>query len=914
MSRARPSLDAGERAFCALLVLYSRSFRERFSDEMLAFFRARRTEARHRGRRGMLRLWRHLVVDVGLSAPVERFRGLLATLGGSAATTADAAMYPDVPWSSPFYLEREESMDALRQDLRFALRTLRGRPAFTLLAVLTLALGIGATTAIFSVVNAVLLRPLPWPHPEQLVLVWGTRGEVRQNGVAYLDYLDWRQQSRSFKSLGVIRGQSVNLTGGDQPERVIGSFVTSNVFEMLGATPAQGRFFSPQETEIATKQAVAVITDDFWRTRFGARPDMIGRMLVLNGLPFTVIGITRPGISAPLGTPDVWMPIGYYPNKGDLELRGRQGVLVLGRLNAGVTAERAQSDLDAVSRRLADTYPATNAGIGANVQSLTDQIVGLVRTPVLIVLGAVAIVLLIACANVANLQLARAAARRRELSVRTALGAGRSRLARQLLTESLLLSVAGGALGIALARWGVTALAAELAAQVPVHGEISLDASVLLFALAVTLGAGILFGSAPAWHYSRADVHDALTVREDSRTGRSGRPALRSTLVAAQIALSVVLLVSAGLLTRSLAALSRVNPGFDPSHTFTLQFRLPVAKYKTEAQIADMFTRTLDEMRRVAGVESAALVRATPLNGNGESSPYFIADKPIADPQAAPTAQLNIVSPGYFATLRIRRLSGRDFTVDDRAGTMPVTIINEQLARKAWPNESAVGKHIRLGGDDAPWATIVGVVATVKHFRLSEDPLDQAYVSYLQRPLIFTEAVVRASGDPGALANAMRAAVWRVDRDQPVWRVRTMDRVLEEARGGPKLTVGLMAAFASLALVLAAIGVYGVMSYAVARRTQEVGIRMALGARRGQVLSMVLREGMRTTVIALVVGLAVAAATTRLLASQLFGVSAADPLTFVAVPALLAVVAFAACYLPARRASRVDPIVALRAD
>ena len=641
---------------------------------------------------------------------------------------------------------------------------------------------------------------------------------------------------------------------------------------------------------------------------------MIGRTLVLNGLPFTVVGITRPDVSAPLGTPDVWMPIGYYPNKGDLELRGRPGVLVLGRLKASVTRERAQGDLDAVSRRLAAAYPTTNAGIGANVQSLADQIVGPVRTPMLIVLGAVGIVLLIACANVANLQLARAAARRRELSLRTALGAARSRLVRQLLTESLVLSVAGGALGIVLARWGVMALAAQLAAQVPVHGEISLDASVLLFALAVTLGAGVLFGSAPAWQYSRADVHDALTVREDSRTGRIGRPVLRSALVAAQIALSVVLLVSAGLLTRSLAALARVKPGFDPTHTLTLQFRLPVAKYKTESQIADMFTRALDEIRRVPGVESAALVRATPLNGNGESFPYFIGDKPIADPQTAPTAQVNVISPGYFSTLRIRRLAGRDFTMEDRTGAMPVAIINEQLARKAWPTESAVGRRIRLGANDAPWATVVGVVGTVKHFQLSEDPLDQAYVAYLQRPLIFTEAVVRASGDPGALANAIRAAIWRVDRDQPVWRVRTMDRVLEEARGGPKLTVGLMAAFATLALVLAAIGVYGVMSYTVARRTREVGIRIALGARRGQVLGMVLREGMRTTAVALLVGLVAAAAATRLLASQLFGVSAADPFTFAVVPTLLGIVALAACYLPARRASRVDPVVALRAE
>ena len=906
------SRDFSERVFAALLVCcYPPSFRARFGDEMLGFFLARRAEARHRhGFHGSLRLWRHLVLDVLMSAPIEWLR----LMSSSAARAELEPAEVDVPWSSPFYLDREETMDALRQDVRFALRTLRGRPAFTLIAVLTLALGIGATTAIFSVVNAVLLRPFPWPDANRLVLVWGTRGSTRQNGVVYLDYLDWQKQSRSFDALAVMRGQSVNLTGGDRPERVIGSFVTANMFPVIGATPAQGRVFTDDETEVGTKQPVAVISDDFWHSHFGGRADVIGRTLILNGVPFTVIGVTGPETTAPLGTPDVWMPIGYYPNAGDLELRGRPGVLVVGKLKSNVSVERAQSDLDAVSRRLAGEYPATNAGTGANVQPLVDQIVGPVRTPILIVLGAVGIVLLIACANVANLQLARAAARRRELSVRTALGAGRSRLIRQLLTESLLLSLVGGVLGIIIARWSVALLASQVAAAVPVNGTVGLDGSVLLFAAIVTVGAGILFGSAPAWQYSRADVRDALTVRADGGASRSSRLTLRSVLVAAQIALSVVLLVSAGLLTRSLAALSRVDPGFDASHALTAQFRLPAAKYKSEPQIAAMFTRALEEMRRVPGVESAALVRATPLNGNGESYPYYLAGQPITDPEKAPTAQLNIVSPGYFATLRIPRLAGRDFTMDDRAGTGPVVVVNEQLARRAWPNESPIGKTIRIGGDDAAWATVIGVVGNVKHFRLSEDPLDQAYIPYQQRPLIFTEVVVRTTGDPAAVANAIRAAIWRVDRDQPVWRVRTMSSVIDEARGAPKLAVWLMTAFATLALVLAAIGVYGVMTYAVARRTQEVGIRIALGARRHQVLMMVLRDGMRTTVVALIVGLAVAAMATRLLASQLFGVSATDPLTFVVVPVLLGAVALVACYLPARRASRVDPIVSLRAE
>jgi putative ABC transport system permease protein len=896
--------DLGERAFHVLLLLYPPSFRARFAGEMVTFFNARRREVRHRGGpRAALRLWRHLLLDVLLSAPVQWLRPPLAQ---------DAAE-PDVPWASPFYLQREDSMDALRQDIRFALRMLRARPTFTFVAVLTLALGIGATTAIFSIVSAVLLRPLPWPDADRLTLVWGTRGSMRQNGVVYLDYLDWRAQTRSFASLGVIRGQSVNLTGGDRPERVTGEFITANVFRMLGNTAQQGRLFSDAETELGTAQAVAVITDGFWRSHFGGRSDALGSTLVLNNQPFTVIGVTRRGASEPLGTPDVWLPIRYYPNQGDLDHRGQPGVLVVGEIKPGISLASAQADLDAITHRLSEQYPATNAGVGAYVQSLDDVVVGTVRTPMLIVFGAVAIVLLIACGNVANLQLARAAARRRELSVRTALGAGRPRLMRQLLTESIVLSVAGGALGILLARWGVTALASELLASVTVHGKVGLDTPVLLFAVAVTVAAGILFGSAPAWQYSRADVHEALTIRGDTVTS-AGKTGLRAMLVACQIALCVVLLVSAALLTRSLIAIAHVRPGFDSSNTLTLQFRLPVTKYKTDAQIADMFTRALTELRQVPGVQNAALVRATPLNGNGESFPYALADKPIADGHLAPIAQTNIVSPGYFETMRIPRFAGRDFTMQDRDGTGAVAIVNDRLARHAWPNESAIGKRIRVGGPDAPWATIIGVVGTVKQFRLSEDPLEQVYLCYLQKPLIFTEAVVRTTGNPGSLASAVREAIWRVDRDQPVWHVRTMDDVLDEARGGPRLLVSLMGAFAVLSLVLAAVGIYGVMSYTVARRTHEVGIRIALGARRGQVLGMVLRQGMRTIVPALAVGLAAAVATSRLLSSQLFGVSTMDPLTFTAVPLFLGIVALAACYLPARRASRVDPIVALRAD
>ena len=806
-------------------------------------------------------------------------------------------------------------MDVLRQDVRYAVRALRRRPGFAIVAILTLALGIGANTAIFSVVNAVLLRPLPWPHADRLTVVRQTRAGEPERGAPYLEFLDWRREVASFERLGVIRGQSVNLTGGDMPDRLIGSFATAAALDVLGATAAHGRLFAAAETELPTRQPVAVVSDAAWRTRFGARADVVGSTLVLNGQPFTVVGILRPAFEAPFGTPDVWLPIGYYPNAGDLETRGRSGVLVIGRLAPGATLAGAQAELDVVSRRLAAELPATHASLGADVEPLEDQVVGDARAPLAIVLAAVVTVLLIACANLANLQLARAAGRRRELSVRAALGAARTRLMRQMLTESLLLAAVGGGAGLLLAVWGARALGALAAESLPVYGAVAIDGPVLLFALGATLLAGLLSGVAPAWQHSRAEAQGTLAVRGVGGGARAGRarPGLRDVLVMAQVALCVVLLVSAGLLGRSLAALSRAQPGFDARHVLTLQFRLPPAKYTNEAQIADMFARTLAEVRAVPGVERAALVRATPLNGNGDQQPYLASGQP--EVRDLPTLQLNLVSDGYFETMAIPRLAGRDFTAQDRAGALPVAIVNARLARRAWPGTSAIGQRLRVGdAEGGTWATVVGVVGDTRHFALGEEPLEQAYLPTLQRPLIFTEVVVRTSGAPLDVADAVRRAVWRVDRDQPVWGVRALDAVIARSLGAPRATMGLTVSFALLALLLAAVGVYGVTSYVVARRTHEVGIRMALGAPGAQVLRMVVRQGMTTIVIALAIGLAASAATTRLLASQLYGVGARDPMTFAAVPLLLAAVALVACWIPARRASRVDPIVALRSD
>jgi putative ABC transport system permease protein len=638
---------------------------------------------------------------------------------------------------------------------------------------------------------------------------------------------------------------------------------------------------------------------------------------MLNGQSFTVIGIMRPRFSAPLGTPDVWLPVGYYPNKVELNARGRGGVLVLGKLKRDVALERAQAELDRVCTQLTKLYPTSNAGLGASIQTIKNTLVGDSRAPLLLVLGAVALVLLVACANVAGLQLARAATRRRELSVRAALGAGRDRLVRQLLTESLVVSIAGGLAGIASAYAAVAWLGSAAANLFPYSTDIRLSPGVLGFAALVTLATGILFGVGPSWQASRVRTQETLATRAEISSDRV-RVRSRRTLVIGQMALSVVLLVSAALLTRSLLALTRMNPGFDPQHVLTLQFRLPVTKYDSDGRIADMFTRTLAEIRGVAGVQHAALVRATPLNGNGETFRYEMDGRVTADLASLPTAHRNLVSPDYFATMDLPRLQGRDFTPEDREGGEPVAIVNAQLAAKIAPGDSAIGHRIRLRDVDRPdWAVVVGVVGNAKHFQLEEAQLDQVYLPYTQRPLIFTEVVVRVVptvSDPMTVANSVRSAIWRVDPDQPVWRVRPLTLSIEGALGARPFIMWLLTSFAIIAVVLAVIGVYGVMSFIVARRRQEMGIRIALGAPAGQVLGLVLRQGLRTIAVAIAIGLGLSLAAARALESQLFGVTRMDPLTFAAVPILLAAAALAACYLPARRASQVDPVIALREE
>ena len=893
-----------EWTFEVVLRLYPESFRAEFADEMRAFVQARAAESRYASPWGAAHLWIHVLWD-GLAGAV-RERAIARRQRHDAAPAASVSSYP-LPDAYP----PEEIMVTLINDVRYAVRTLRRRPGFTLVSAITLALGIGATAAIFGVIDGMLFRPLRYPAPEQIVVVNMTRGTSLREPPAYPDFLDWREQSRSFQSLAVVRFQSMNLTGRDTPERLSGSFVSASLFPLLGAEPIAGRVFSPDETEIGTARPVAVMSEGVWRRRFGADPGIVGRAIVLNGQPFTVIGII-PSTFTFFGGTDVWLPITYYPNTAGLT-RKDHSMTVVGRLRAEVTVAGAESEMRAIAARVAERYPAENGGTGAHVESLHALLVGDVRAPLYIVMGAVALLLLIACANVANLQLSHAVARRREMSVRAALGAGRQRLARQLLTESVILSVIGGVLGLVVAYGGVAVLVKIIPIDLTFFSPISVDARVMAFAALIAIGTGVVFGLAPALHASRTNLNDALATRTGGLAARVGRVELRGVFVIAQIALSVVLLVGAGLLARTLVKLQQVDLGFDTSNLLTMEFRLPATKYTEPRQISDFFTRAVTELRSVPGVRDAALARAVPLSGNSDGRAYAVAGAPAPEKGRAPTLQLNTVSPGYFRTLRLPLIAGRDVDEHDGADAPRVVVINETFARREWPNGSALGQRIRFV-DSEQWLTVVGVARDAKHFGPSDEPRPQAYIPYMQAPQIFTSVVVRANRDAMALAPAIREAIWRVDRDQPVWKVRTMESLVDDALGSKRVLLGLIGAFATVAVLLAGVGIFGVMSFAVTQRTHEVGVRMALGARGSEVLRLIVGQGLRLTAIALVIGLIAASGAMRLLANQLFGVTPSDPVTFAAVPLVLGAVATIACYLPARRASRLDPLVALRRE
>jgi putative ABC transport system permease protein len=821
-------------------------------------------------------------------------------------------------------------METLLQDLRYGVRMLMKRPGFTAIAIIALALGIGANTAIFSVVNAVLLRPLPYDEPDRLMIVKETnlpRGLADMN-IALPDFQEWRDRNQVFEHIAAYTADSYNLTGANEPERVRGLMTSGDLFPLLRVNPILGRTFSPEEEQFGNHRVV-ILSYGLWARRFGADPGIIGRGITLNGNLFAIVGIMPKSFQYPDADVALWTPLAFAPDDSN-NTRGNHFLTSIARLKPGVTQEQAKADVVAITAQLEQQYPE-NAGVGADIASLREETVGSIQTSLLILLGAVGFVLLIACANVANLLLARAAARQKEIAIRTTLGAKRTRIIRQLLTESVMLALAGGILGMLLALWGVDALVGLTPDELPRFSEIQVDGRVLGFTLLVSLLTGIIFGLVPALQTSKPDLNESLKEGSRGSTGGVTSHRVRNALVVAEIAFSLMLLIGAGLMINSFARLRSVNPGFRPENVLTMLIALPDAKYPDSRpeQKSGFFRELIERVSALPGVESAAASSKLPLGGGSTGKLFTRQDRPAPTSiESIPLIQYFQVSPGYFQTLAIALDKGRFFDERDNADGPTVAIINETLANRFFPGEDPIGKVVLTGvpeemvppgllppGFRFPRLKIVGVVRDVRHDGLAEQVRPEIYVPHAQGGAFETRnamyLAVRTTGDPQSLTAAVRSQVTAIDKDQPVANVTTMESRLADSLARQRFSTLLLSIFACLALLLAAVGLYGVMSYAVAERTHEIGIRMALGAQPSDVMRMVARQGLMLTAAGVSIGLLAAFALTRLMSSLLYGVSATDPATFAIISALLAAVALLACALPARRATKVDPIIAL---
>jgi putative ABC transport system permease protein len=802
----------------------------------------------------------------------------------------------------------------LLQDLRYAARMLWKNPGFTTVAVLALALGIGANTAIFSVVNTVLLRPLPYKAPEQLVMVWedATSHGYPRDTPAVANYVDWRDQNSLFSGMAAISDSDFNFTGAGDPERLKGRRVSANLFPLLGVEPQLGRVFTAAEDQPGT-QRVAVLSHRLWQRRFGGDPSIIGKTLTLNDESYTVVGVMPARFQFPANDDELWVPISFTAQEA--ANRNRHYLEVLGRLKPGVTLEQAQAEMTTIGARLQQQYPQSNTDLGVAVTSLQEHLVGDIKPALLILLGAVGLVLLIACANVANLLLARAAIRQKEIALRVALGARRWRLLRQFLTESLLLATFGGIVGLVIAYVGLLVLGSFIPENISQARDISLDLKVLGFTLGVSLLTGLIFGFAPAIQAARFNQSETLKEGgRDSVTGRSGKR-LRGLLVTAEVAVSLVLLIGAGLLINSFLRLRNIDPGFRTDNLLTMKIELPEPKYEAYERRAAFYTDLVQRVQSLAGVRSAAVTTNLPLYRQGNSTSVRLEGKPDPPPGQERIVVTRIISPGYFDTMSIPLLAGRQLSDQDTDTTQNVVVISETMARRFWSGEDPVGKRIAAGRvrSDADWIQVVGVVKDVRQFELNAEPRPQMYLSYRQAGFFAPEdLVVKTDVEPASLAASVRKAVWEIDKDQPVSNIRTMDEILAESIARQRFSMLLLGIFAGVALLLAAVGIYGVMSYSVAQRTHEIGIRMALGAETGAVLKLAVGYGLKLVIAGVVIGLIAAFALTRLLATLLFGVTPTDPATFVVISVLLICVAAIASYIPARRATKVDPLVALR--
>ena len=815
-------------------------------------------------------------------------------------------------------------METLINDIRFGLRGLIKRPGFTSIGIVTLALGIGANTAIFSVVNATLLRPLPFKDPDRIVMGWGYIPKFAQRTDKFPssagNYLGLVKQTQTFDQLAAFRQWSWQLTHAGDPEQLQGVRVSANFFEALGAAPLLGHTFTSEQDQEGASPVV-IISHRLWQKEFGSDRGVVGKTLTLNGRTMTIVGVMPRDVEFPGGANmipglqfatknDIWMPLAM-----DAQERNNHGSLnlaMIGRLKAGITIPQAESELSAIESSL----PLGRVSYSVKLIPLQKQMVGNIQRLLLVILATVTFVLLIACANVANLLLARASARRKEMAIRGALGAGRFRIIRQLLTESVLLSSAGGLLGFVLAVWGTPLLVSFIPEKVPRIHEINVDLRVFGFALLISVTTGIVFGLAPAIHAARVDLNESLKEGARGTTGGWRQNRLRGFLIVSEVSLAVVLMIGAALLTKSFVRLMDVKPGFDPSHTLTMEVLLPTvppSKYaKDEEQVA-FFQQVLDRLNHSPGVKAAGAVLSLPLTGAEESTDLFIEGRPTPAPSERPETDYTVVSPDYFRALQIPLLKGRELSDHDRKDTPAVAIINEALAQRYWPNEEPLGQRIRIGFEkDA--REIVGIVGSIKQSTLSAAARPAMYVPYAQLPAGGLSIVIRTDGDPMSLAALARTQVHSVDPSIPVTNIRTMDEVFSTSVEQQRFTTLLVGLFGGLAVALAAIGIYGVMGYSVTQRRQELAVRMALGARTRQVLQLVLRDGVVLASLGVIVGLAAAFGLTRLLRSLLFEVQPTDIQTFLSVPALLILVALLASYLPARRASKVDPLTALRSE
>ena len=805
-------------------------------------------------------------------------------------------------------------METFLHDIRFGIRMLAKKPMFSIIAVITLALGIGANTAIFSVVNGVLLRPLPFKEPDRLMMIRETKlPQFPEFSVAPGNFLDWKKQNTVFERLVAYKGSSLNLIGTGDPERLRALNVTEGFFAMLGAQPQLGRDFLAEEDQ-AGHNNVVILSYGLWQRRFSGDPKILNQTITLNRQAYTVIGVMPATFHFGSGENelDLWTPMAFTEEQA--QNHGGHGLVAIGQLKPGVTVDQARAEMSAIAGRLAAQYPV-DIGWDVKIMPLLEYSVRSIKPALLVLLVAVAFVLLIACANVANLLLAHAAGRQKEIATRTSLGASRWRIVRQLLTESLLLSLLGGALGLALAKWGMDLLLTLAPPDLPRLNNVSLDGRALAFTATITLLTGVIFGLVPALQCSKPNLNDTMKDAGRGSTEGGRRQRIRSTLVVLEVATALVLLVGAGLMIKSFWQLQKVDPGFNPDNALTAQVSLPKTKYPEESQQVAFFQQLIERVATLPGVQSAGASHVVPLSGNDFVLAFEIDGRPPLQPGVTQSTNYYSVSADYFKAMGIPLRRGRVFTERDIKDSPRVAVINETMAKKIFPDEDPIGKRITFDNrqkENPEWFEIVGIVGDVKQYGLDQVTTMQTYEPYIQQTFPYMTLVVRTTGDPTNLNGAIRSEVLKLDKEQPTTNFKTLNEFFSISIAQQRFSVVLLGVFAVVALVLSAVGIYGVLSYAVTQRTHEIGIRVALGAGRRDVLRLVVGQGMLLTVIGVAGGLGAAFALTRLMASLLFGVTATDAVTFASVASLLLAVALLACYIPARRATKVDPLVALR--